>query len=168
MEFFDRLDHPKLAEVLLEDTYNVDEIGSMIGLGDNPLVIGPAAVRKIYTMDPGNREWVTILECVSADSRVLPPLVIFKGAEVQQQWFVNQVNDEDFVDWHFCTSKSGWTNNSIALRWLKEVFLPETRPRHGGWRHLILDGHGSHVDEAFMLTCLEAKVWLDFLPAYTS
>ena len=68
--------------MLLEDTYNVDEIGSMFRLRDNPLVIGPAAVRKIYTMDPGNREWVTIPECVSADSRVLPPLVIFKGAEV--------------------------------------------------------------------------------------
>ena len=65
-----------------EDTYNVDEIGSMISLRDNPLVIGLSAVRKVFTMDPGKREWVTILECVSASRRALPPLVIFKGAEV--------------------------------------------------------------------------------------
>ena len=59
----------------------------MVGLGDNPLVIGPAARTKIYTMDPGNREWVTILECINATGRVLQPLVIFKGVDVQQQWF---------------------------------------------------------------------------------
>ena len=167
-EFFDRLDDPQLAEVLLEDTYNVDEIGTMIGLRDNPLVIGPSSVRKIYTMDPGNREWVTILECVSADGRVLPPLVIFKGVNVQQQWFTGQVDDEDFINWQFCTSGTGWTNNAIALRWLTDIFLPHTKPSHDGWRHLILDGHGSHVDEPFMLACVEAKVWLDFLPAHTS
>ena len=69
---------------MLEDTYNVDEVSSIIGLRDNPLVIGPAAVRKVYTIDPGNREWVTILECVLATSRVLSPLIIFKGEDVQQ------------------------------------------------------------------------------------
>ena len=168
-EFFDRLDHEELSKVLLEDTYNVDEIGTMIGLGDNPMVIGPAAVRKIVTMDPGNREWVTIIECISAAGRVLPPLVIFKGADVQQQWFQQQIDQEDFFDWLFTASPKGWTNNSIALRWLKEIFIPQTAPADPmNWRHLILDGHGSHVDEPFMLACLEAKIWLDFLPTHTS
>ena len=69
-------------EVIEADTYNVDEIGTMISLGDNPLVIGPSAVRKVFTMDPGKREWVTILECVSASGRVLLPLVIFKSTKV--------------------------------------------------------------------------------------
>lgn len=168
-EFFDRLDDPGLAEVLQADTYNVDEIGTMIGLGYNPLVIGPSAVRKIYTMDPGNREWVTILECISADGRVLPPLVIFKGVYVQQQWFQQQFDALDFTNWKFCASEKGWTNNAIGLQWLTEVFIPLTAPANPErWRHLILDGHGSHADDAFMLACLEAKIWLDFLPAHTS
>ena len=68
--------------MILEDTYNVDEVGSMIGLGDNPLVIGLATIRKVCIIDPRNREWVTILECVSATSRVLSPLIIFKGEDV--------------------------------------------------------------------------------------
>lgn len=42
-------------------TWNVNEICTMIGIGDNPFVIGPAAVKQLLTMDPGNREWVTIL-----------------------------------------------------------------------------------------------------------
>lgn len=82
VEFFDRLDYPMLTDVLKEDIYNIDKIGTMIKLGDNPIVIGPASMRKIYTIDPGNREWVTILEYISADSRVLAPLVIFKGVNV--------------------------------------------------------------------------------------
>lgn len=55
-EFFDRLDHPKLAEVMPEDIWNVDEIGSIISLRDNPLVIGPADIRKVFTINPSNRE----------------------------------------------------------------------------------------------------------------
>lgn len=167
-EFFDRLDHQQLVEVMPEDTHNVDEIGSMIGLGDNHFVIGLAAMRKVFTMDPGKREWVTILECVSALGRVLPPLIIFKGAEVQQQWFSCQLDEQDFENWRFCCSETGWTNNTIALKWLKDIIVPETRPEHGGWRHLLLDGHASHVDEEFMLTFLQEKVWLDFLPSHTS
>lgn len=91
----------------------------MIGLGGNPLVIGPANVRKVVTMDPGNREWVTILECVNAAGRVLQPLVIFKGADVQQQWFQQQVDDDDFVDWQFCTSQTGWTTIQLPCAGLR-------------------------------------------------
>jgi hypothetical protein len=68
--------------VLLKDIYNVDEIRTMIRLRDNLIVIGPSAVRKIVAINPRNREWVTIIECVNATGRVLLPLVIFKGVNV--------------------------------------------------------------------------------------
>lgn len=69
-------------------------------------------------MDPGKGEWNTSIEAISAASRVLPPLVLFKGKLVQQQWFSSQV-DAEFADWRFEASDAGWTSNSITLRWLK-------------------------------------------------
>ena len=79
-------------------------------------------------MDTGRGEWVTSLEAISTADRALPPLVIFKGKSVQQQWFTTQPDEEDFQDWFFAASEKGWTTNSITLRWLKEVFLPLTVP----------------------------------------
>jgi hypothetical protein len=30
-------------------------------------------------LQPGNREWVTVIECINASGWALPPCVIFKG-----------------------------------------------------------------------------------------
>ena len=54
----------------------------MIGIGDAPLVIGPSELKEVLIKDPLNRDWVTIVECVSSDGRALFPLVIFGGKNV--------------------------------------------------------------------------------------
>ena len=42
--------------------------------------------RKTYIQSPENREWVSILECISASGRSVRPIVIFKGKNVQISW----------------------------------------------------------------------------------
>ena len=170
-EFFDRLVTQRIASIPMKHSYNMDEIGAQIGLRDSPFVIGPSALKEVFAIDTGKGEWVSSLEAVSADGKVLPPLVIFKGKSVQQQGFIRltQHQLEELKDWSFAASEAGWTSNSLALKWLKEVFLPLTKPEDPlQWRHLILDGHTSHCSDEFMLACFEAKVWLNFLPAHTS
>ncbi|KAJ3453962.1 hypothetical protein MRS44_018594 [Fusarium solani] len=51
-----------------------------------------------------------------------------------------------FADWHYITSPNGWTDNYIALEWLKDVYLPQTKPRDAAdARLIILYGHRSHA-----------------------
>jgi hypothetical protein len=38
-----------------------------------------------YTQD-GNREMVTVIECISADGRVIPPMYIYKGSRHLLGW----------------------------------------------------------------------------------
>lgn len=124
-EYFQRLDDPLMSAIPPAHTYNADEIGSHIGIGDAPLVIGPSELQEVLI-----REWVTIVECVSGDGRALFPLVIFGGKNVQQQWFQKEMlNDPDLKQWKFASSGSGWSSNETALRWLREVFLPQTKPQ---------------------------------------
>ncbi|KAJ3455782.1 hypothetical protein MRS44_017264 [Fusarium solani] len=81
---------------------------------------------------------------VTADSRLLKPGIIFKGKELQQQWFIDELRG--IADWYYITSDNGWTDNHIAVEWLKEVYLPQTQPADkSDARLIILDGHGSHV-----------------------
>ncbi|KAL9566115.1 hypothetical protein ACKAV7_009733 [Fusarium commune] len=49
-----------------------------------------------------------------------------------------------FADWHYITSLNDWTDNHIALEWLKDVYLLQTEPRDApDARRIILDGQGS-------------------------
>jgi 4-hydroxybenzoate polyprenyltransferase len=139
----------------------------MEGIGMNGLVLGSREKKSVLIKQPGSRSWISILEAISADGRVLPSTVIFKGKTVQQQQFPQNL---DFLDdWNFTCSEKGWTNNQIALIWLKMVFIPLTKPDNPREpRLLILDGHGSHMTEDFLFECYDNNVFLLFLPAHTS
>jgi 4-hydroxybenzoate polyprenyltransferase len=60
----------------------MDESGIMEGFGANGLVVGSARKRSIQKKQPGSRAWTSFLECISATSKALTPLVIFKGKTV--------------------------------------------------------------------------------------
>ncbi|RKK39457.1 hypothetical protein BFJ69_g18529, partial [Fusarium oxysporum] len=73
------------------------------------------------------------------------------------------------ADWYYITSDNGWTDNHIAVEWLKEVYLPQTQPAdESDARLIILDGHGSHVSDEWMATCFLNNVYCCYLPAHCS
>ena len=92
-----------------------------------------------------SRSWTTFIECISATGRVLNPGIIFKGKDLQAQWFKDEVVKIAPL-WHLITTKNGWTNNEVGLRWLEQVYLPQTQPEdESEARLLIMDGHSSHT-----------------------
>ncbi|RYC80162.1 hypothetical protein BFJ63_vAg16956 [Fusarium oxysporum f. sp. narcissi] len=131
-----------------ENTVNVDEGGIMVGFGLDSLVIGSSdPKKKAMLKGVQSRTWTSFIEAVTATGRSLKPGIIFKGKELQKQWFLNEF--ELIADWHYITSPNGWTDNHIALEWLKDVYLPQTEPRDASdARLIILDGHGSHAQLA--------------------
>ena len=64
-------------------------------------------------------------------------------------------------------STNGWTSNEIGVKWLKQIFLPET-DQGSLPRLLLLDGHGSHCSVEFMKICWENNTWPFYLRPYTS
>ena len=86
---FERLALPTVKVVLPGDRWNMDESGIMEGYGINGLVVGAVELKSICVKSPQDRNWTTIVESISADGRSLSPLVIFKGVNIQQQWFPN-------------------------------------------------------------------------------
>ena len=85
----------------------MDETGFMQDMGANGLIFGMAKKRKTFKKDPGRREWTTIIEYVLISGRHLYLLIIFKGKDVQQQWFPDE-GIEEFKDWKFESSPKGW------------------------------------------------------------
>ena len=148
-----------------DDIYNFDETGFAMGLTATAKVVTRSEFYgRRSLLQPGNREWVTIIEAISASGWVLPPCIIFKGKVFVKSWF-----DGLPGDWCFEVSPNGWTSDEIGLRWLQKLFIPSTITRtKGKYRLLILDGHGSHLTPKFDEICSQNNIIPICMPAHSS
>jgi hypothetical protein len=80
--FFDRLDYPKIRAIKYANIWNADEIGLMMGTRNNGMVFGDSYRKFLQLKDGGSREWMSIIECISAGGQTLPLLVIFADKHV--------------------------------------------------------------------------------------
>jgi hypothetical protein len=53
--------------------YNINEKGIMMGFIGKVKVIISKYEKKVYMIQPGNREWVSLIECISLDGRCTRP-----------------------------------------------------------------------------------------------
>ena len=111
-----------------EDMWNMDETGVALGVCTNTQVLGSSTKKKAYIKSPENREWVSIIETISAIGRRLQALVVFKGKSLQTTWFPAK----GAPDWLYTTSENGWTSNQLDIEWLQRIFIPNTTPSSTG------------------------------------
>jgi hypothetical protein len=153
--------------ILDEDIYNFDETGFQMGVASTAKVItGAERSKRPVSVQPGNRKWVTAIDCICADGQSLPPVIIFEGKVHQSTWYTDNALP---TDWVIGVSENGWTDDILGLTWLKNVFEKHTAHRTKGvYRLLILDGHGSHLTPEFDLFCKDHSIISLCMPAHSS
>ena len=63
-----------------EDVYNFDEAGFMMGKITTQLVVTRLERRgRLKAIQPGNREWVTLIAAINAAGWTIPPFLVFAG-----------------------------------------------------------------------------------------
>jgi hypothetical protein len=62
-----------------QDTYNMDEKGFCIKAIQRAYVLIPVGEREAFLRQNGNREWVSIIETISATDETLSSYIIFKA-----------------------------------------------------------------------------------------
>ncbi|KAI1514845.1 DDE superfamily endonuclease [Pyrenophora tritici-repentis] len=149
-----------------EDVYNFDEAGFIIGKITTQLVITGAERRgRPKTLQPGNREWVTLIAAISAAGWLVPPFLIFASQYHLSAWYEEAKIPRD---WAIAVSDNGWTNNELGVEWLKH-FNAHTQARSiGARRLLIVDGHKSHQSLAFQELCKENNIYTLCMPPHSS
>ena len=124
----------------------MDEKGFMMGLAARCKVIYTQLGCKgpIKVAEDGNRELLTVIECVSASGTVLPPFIIYKGSNHYMGWHQFTTQLPEASEFQFSFSPKGWTCRELGIAWVTGLFslhMQETlKPRL-----LIIDGHDSHV-----------------------
>ena len=86
-EYF-HLIHELIAQyhIPAENIYNMDEKGLLLGIGERTRVFVDRTQKTINQVEDGNRELVTVIECVSADGTALKPSVIYQGKRRDLEW----------------------------------------------------------------------------------
>ncbi|KAF8824188.1 hypothetical protein HHX47_DHR8000488 [Lentinula edodes] len=85
--FYDLLDRTVSEHhIPPENIYNMDEKGIQLGIGARTAVLVDRSQKSVASIEPGNRDLVTIIETVCADGTALHPSVIFEARRRDARW----------------------------------------------------------------------------------
>jgi hypothetical protein len=108
------------------------------------------------TIQPGNREWVTVIQGIKAAGWAISPFLIFAGQYHLSAWY----EEEDIPrNWAIAVSDNGWTTNKLGVEWLKHFIKHTDGKVVGAHRLLILDGHESYHSLEFQELCKENNIY---------
>lgn len=77
------IDEYKITE---ENIYNMDEKGIQLGMGKRVRAFVDRDQTSVTQVEDGDRELVTMIECVCADGTAIRPGAVFKGARRNLEW----------------------------------------------------------------------------------
>ncbi|KAH7563608.1 hypothetical protein BM1_00655 [Bipolaris maydis] len=134
-----------------EDVYNFNEAGFIMGKITTQLVVTASERRgRPKAVEPGNREWVTLIAAINAAGWAVPPFLVFAGQYHLSAWYEEAEIPRDWV---------------IAIK----HFNAHTKTRVIGTRRLlILDGHESHQSLEFQEFCKENNIYTLCMPPHSS
>jgi hypothetical protein len=134
-----------------DDVHNFDKSGFQMGvIGSMKVVTGSERRARPDLIQPGDREWVTVIQGICAAGYAIPPFIIYKGRVHISAWY----EETDIPgNWKLSVSETGWTNNELGLKWLKHFDACTKGRKVGVYRLLVLDGHESHLNQDFKEYC---------------
>jgi DDE superfamily endonuclease/Psq-like protein len=152
--------------IILDDTYNFDETGFMMGIIFAGMVVTTSDGRtRAKLAQPGNREWATVIQAVNALGWAIPPFIILAAQYHLANWY-QECNLP--TEWRIATTDNGWTTNDVGLDWIKHFDYYTARRTKGTYRLLILDGHESHHSTKFELYCKSHNIITLCMPPHSS
>ncbi len=111
-----------------------------------------------------------MIASICANRSALPPSLIYQGEsyDLQDTW----LNKFDYSAQRafFACSKNGWSDDSLGLNWLRQVFDRITKEKTSirDRRLLIVDGHSSHINLPFIEYADANRILLAVFPPYST
>ncbi|PZC77478.1 hypothetical protein B5X24_HaOG203356 [Helicoverpa armigera] len=167
-------DYFDLLKKTLHDLNLVENPNSIWNLDETSLCLDPTKTKVVgqknkpcaRTPYGSGKENITVLAGASASGRKLPPLIVFKGKFVWDQWMAD-LNDSDYdFELTYAASAKGWMETDIFHNYFEKVLIPslgEERPAL-----IIYDGHSTHVDARVVELAVRNNVTILKLPPHTS
>jgi hypothetical protein len=149
-----------------DDSYNFDETGFQMGVITTGMVVtGSERRNRPKAIQPGNREWATVIQGINACGWAIPPFIILAGKYHLSAWYEGS---DIPSDWAIAVSDNGWTTNELGIAWLQHFDMHTKDRTIGTHRLLILDGHESHNSLEFKELCKKNNIITLCMPPHAS
>ena len=142
----------------------MNETGFHIGYNQRHWVVSLYKVSSIQLHDSENRKYISNAECINAVSNSILSMLIFPGKQVLHSWVQKNDLDDEIV---FCTSDFSYSNDEIALHWIKHFEQHSKKYQISAWRLLIVDEYGSHLTIEFLDFATTHNIVLFRLPSHS-
>jgi hypothetical protein len=165
--FYENLQHLySLHQYSPNMIWNCDESGAQAGKNGGAIVIARKGARRVHSIVPNQREWLSVLVCINAEGTSIPSFYIFRGRRFRQNYIEKCEAGATMAmqqrAWMTSYLFSAWISHFIASVRKVGAISPETR------HLLILDGHNSHVTLDVVREASAAGLDLLTLPSHTS
>lgn len=121
--------------------------------------IGVPATRT--TSAPG-RDNITVLLGCSAAGAKLPPLIVFTGKNVWDEW----TSTEGYIGTTYAATKKGWMETDVFNNYFEKSLLKSIGPERPAV--IIYDGHSTHISLTLIKKAMEEQITIVKLPPHTS
>jgi DDE superfamily endonuclease len=116
----------------------------------------------MYVGIPENRISLTVIECISANGKAIPPVVIVPGVMIMGSWFHESMVGHEVIT----VSLTGYTNEGICMVWLDHFIKHHNCGPDSHWRILLIDGATCHDAGDFIIKAKMYKIWIVKYPSH--
>lgn len=165
-EYFDLLEKT-LQDLKLENKpcqiWNLDE-SSFCSDPSKTKIVGQRGIPATRTTSGPGKDNTTVVMCCSASGAKAPPLIIFKGKNMWDQWLAPA--GTEYPRTMYAATKKGWMESTVFKNYFQKCILTsigEERPVL-----IIYDGHTTHVGLDVIQIAKNNDVTILKLPPHTS
>ena len=116
-------------------------------------------------IDLDNQEYITFAESINGVGYAISAFLILPGKHTLYKWALyNNFSD----DTSFNTSNSSYSNDNLAMDWLKHFEKQNAKWQIELYRFLIMDGYSLHLTYEFWSFAKEYKIILFCLSFYST
>ena len=153
-----------LSQGLVASTlWNMDETG--VQLEHIPSsVVARKGMKSVPGRVGGNRESISVLACVSAGGKAMPPFCIVKGKTRRSLDAYNVQEAPAGTVWSW--QENAWMEDILGEEWFTGVFLRHCGPDRP--QLLLLDGHSSHETVGLIEAARKEGIHVLALPAHVT
>jgi len=151
--------------ITARNTWNFDETGFRIGCAKPAKVITRHPNRRNIIPSSENRMWISIVEAINGDATAkVPPMIILPGVMHLQGWHCNDMPGNYLM----AVSESGYSNDDLAIKWIKHFVRFTRDQREGAYILLLFDGAWEHCTKQFLEACEENNIIPFCFPPHTT
>ena len=127
-------------------------------------VLADVGQRNVPGRVGNSRDGVTVLACINAAGRDIPPLVIIKGLTEKSLRSYGVESGPPGMSYTY--QKKAWMEDLLGLKWFEDHFLKHCGPERP--QLILLDSHSSHETLGLIEAALASNVHLFVLSPHTT